>query len=480
MSASATRQRLTVRAGDARVAMAAEAVAEVVRGARLTRVPHAPDGVVGVVHLRGQVLPVVSLSSLLGGAARPVDRLVVMRRDPPLALAVEGVETLKALAADDAHSAESRLLLDEGEGARWFDLDQALNQRFAVFRTRRRGAAAPARPASAETAAASDRAYLTFQLAGQAYAMPLTAVREVAEAPRELASLPRTEDVLLGVCERRGLLLPVVTLRGLLGLPAAAASGAERLIVTQVGGHDLGLIVDEVSAILRAPDERLGPAPTLFNRGAGEARIDSVLRLADGRGLVSVLSPHTLLADERVARLLEAAGDSKDSSMAQIVETAAQAPRARRFVVLRLGEERYGLPIEAVDEVVSAPETLSRLPRAPAYVRGVMNLRGRVVPVIDQRQRFSVSGQAAGAGRIVVVTMGELQAGFAVDGVDSILEVGAKALLPAPDIADEGAAVFDQAIERDGEVVLLIDPKALLDRAEADLLRDLTAGAAGS
>ena len=159
--------------------------------------------------------------------------------------------------------------------------------------------------------------------------------------------------------------------------------------------------------------------------------------------------------------------------MAEPVQAAAR----QRFVVLRLGPERYGLPIAAVDEVVRAPEMLSRLPKAPSYVSGVMNLRGRIIPVIDQRQRFSVAGEAGAAGRVVVVTIGALQAGFAVDGVDSILEVGDDELLPAPEFADDGDRVFDRAIERDGEVVLLIDPKALLDRAEADLLRDLTAAA---
>jgi purine-binding chemotaxis protein CheW len=98
-----------------------------------------------------------------------------------------------------------------------------------------------------------------------------------------------------------------------------------------------------------------------------------------------------------------------------------------------------------------------------------MNLRGKIIPVIDQRQRFSVEGEQVRRGRIVVVTIGALQAGFAVDGVDSILEVEADELLPAPELARRRRQVFDRAIERDGEVVLLIDPKALLDRAEADL-----------
>ncbi|PVM82935.1 chemotaxis protein CheW [Caulobacter endophyticus] len=467
---TASCQRLTVRAGDARVAMAAEGVVEVIRGPRITRMPHGPPGLLGVTHLRGRVLPVVSLSSLLGGEVAAVDRVIVLRREPPLALAVEGIEAVKTV--DGAGAPEDgRLLLDDADGARWFDLGAALDARFATFRSAARSESAERTDSSKVGSLVHEYAYLRFNLAGQPYALPIESVLDVSAVPAEVSSLPRTDELLLGVSERRGTVLPIVSLRGLLGLPRRVEQNKDRLVVTRVGGHELGLVVDEVSAILRAPEDRLGPASSLFNRGQGEARIDSVLRLADGKGLVSVLAPEKLLADDRVARLLGSAAGSKEIKMATPVGDA----RRERFVVLRLGEERYGLPIAAVDEVVRLPETLSRLPRAPTYVRGVMNLRGKVVPVIDQRLRFSVTSPSTGAGRVVVVTIGALQAGFAVDGVDSILEVDTADLLPAPDLTDEGGRVFDQAVERDGEVVLLIDPKALLDRAEADLLSDLTA-----
>jgi purine-binding chemotaxis protein CheW len=220
--------------------------------------------------------------------------------------------------------------------------------------------------------------------------------------------------------------LPALSLRALLGLPDQLRTGRERVVVIRLGGRSLALVVDQISVILRATRDRVTPAPSLFNRGAGEARIDAVLRMPDGRGLVSILSPERVLADDRVARLL-ADTQQKDETMAT---TASAAPR-ERFIVIRLGQEAYGLPIGAVDEVVRLPDKLTRLPKAPAYVSGVMNLRGRVIPVIDQRRRFAVEGEQARGGRVVVVTLGALQAGFAVDEASEILEVEAADLLPA-------------------------------------------------
>ena len=69
---------------------------------------------------------------------------------------------------------------------------------------------------------------------------------------------------------------------------------------------------------------------------------------------------------------------------------------------------------------------------------GLMNLRGKAVPVIDQRQRFSVPGHAAkGARRVVVATIDGLQAGFLVDGVSEVLTVSASQVSPAPDLATD-------------------------------------------
>lgn len=467
-------QRLTVRAGGARVAMAASSVSEVIRMPRITRMPHGPAGLLGVTHLRGLILPVVSLGQLLGREGGGADRVVVMRRDPPLGLAVDAVEALRAETAETLP--DGRLRLDGEGSAPWLDLDAALLDRFAAFRGTRRPAELR-QDSGAKGPAVQELGFLAFTLAEQAYALPLPAVTEVLPLPASLTKLPQTEAALLGVFELRGEVLPAVSLRALLGLPVADLTGAEKVLVVRLGGFALALVVDGISAILRAAPDRLAPAPSLFNRGGGEARIEAVLRLPGESGLVSILSPGGLLADGRVARLLADTASQKDQTMA----SPAAAASRERFIVIRLGPEAYALPIGAVDEVVRVPDQMTRLPGAPAYVRGVMSLRGRVIPVIDLRRRFAAGsdaekGSPLAAGRVVVVTLGPLQAGFAVDEAADILEVDAAGLLPAPDVSEGGGPVFDRAatIERNGEFILVIDPASLLSRAEADLLRDLT------
>ncbi len=105
-----------------------------------------------------------------------------------------------------------------------------------------------------------------------------------------------------------------------------------------------------------------------------------------------------------------------------------------------------------------------------------MKLRGKAIPVIDQRQRFAISGDEDSARRrIVIVTIDGLQAGFLVDSVSEILSVDERDLSPAPKFDADSTKVIDRValIERGGHMVLLVDPKALLDRAERDVLASL-------
>jgi purine-binding chemotaxis protein CheW len=161
-------RRLTVRAAGAPGGHGRPGVAEVIRAPRITRMPHAPPGLLGVTHLRGVVLPVVSLGSLLGG--RPSRRdarggAAPRSADRPGRRRCRGPEGF--VDGDEAAPQHGRLMLDDADGARWFDLDEALDERFAAFEPPERVRRAPTSP---RHRAVEDLAFLGFTLAGQDYA----------------------------------------------------------------------------------------------------------------------------------------------------------------------------------------------------------------------------------------------------------------------------------------------------------------------
>ena len=105
--------------------------------------------------------------------------------------------------------------------------------------------------------------------------------------------------------------------------------------------------------------------------------------------------------------------------------------------MFRLSNEEYGVPIDSVQEIVRVPEELIRVPKTPAFIEGVINLRGSVLPVVDQRRRFGLAGMARNdRQRIMVLTIAashRLHRGLGFRGDAH----GARHIDPAPKLSAE-------------------------------------------
>ncbi|HEY8005175.1 MAG TPA: chemotaxis protein CheW [Phenylobacterium sp.] len=474
---------LTFRVDERLYALPADQVAEVIHTPRVARVPQAPSSLLGLANLRGRVLPVATARGLLGKAERASaasDRTIVLDGGAPVALAVDGIEGLVSVDASRMETRQAELAQTEGEAlagafqadgggdlARVLDVRRMLDAAF-VQRERPSRQAAPAAAAHAETSKAdAGERLLSFEVAGQEFALPLEAVREIIPAPETAAAMPHSEAVVLGVSAYRDTLLPLLSLRGLLGLPPAVGGEPGKVVVTRVGGTLVGLVADRMRAILSADAALVEATPRLLAaRLGGETRVEAIYRGDGGRRLVSILAPGKLFREDIMARL-ESVADQASA------EGADLKGETRQFVVFRLGGDEFGLPIEAVDEVAPAPATFTRLPKTPKFLEGVINLRGEVLPVIDQRRRFEMAPKEDPDGRRLIVLRTERhRAGVIVDGVSEVLRCPAELIGEAPDLAGEVNRLVNGVInlEDAGRLVLLLDPAELLTRAERGLL----------
>jgi purine-binding chemotaxis protein CheW len=458
---------LVFKAAGRRLALPLTDIVEIVRPAAITRVPHSPPELLGVANFRGTVVPVVSANALLddGTAATSASaRIIVVKRKSTIGLMVEDVATA-------AKSSEASML----------DLDTLLATNFRFHAPRdRKFDVREMTPEATEDEAQRDLVFIAFAVAKQEFALAIDHIEGITILPPAIARLPRTDQAMLGAAEIDGALVPLVSLHFLLGFPLAEIyQWTARVILVRLGETRVGVVVDGVKDIVRIAPGALDPVPSVLTRAKGEAQIEAICRLDEGRRLISILAPAKLFDADTVTRLLAEA----ERGSTHMTSGEDKGAGGEQFVVFQLGDESYGLPIDAVEEVVRCPDNLTRVPTAPLFVRGLMNLRGKAVPVIDQRQRFAVEAAVhSGHRRVVVVTVDGLKTGFLVDKVSEVLNVAADELGPAPEFAIEGANVIDRVamIERDGHMILLVDPKALLDRAERDFLESISNVSEGS
>jgi purine-binding chemotaxis protein CheW len=450
-SAEGTDQVLAFSVADRQFGLRARDVLEVRRTPALTRVPNGSPSLAGLMNYHGVAIAVVRMSALLDVEQARSDqdgRVVVCAQDPPLALLVDRVSEVGGEAA--------------GKTSILIDLPHLLASRFmeVAAEPARIGLISP-RPEPAVPAAAYVT-LLAFRVATQNYALPLATVSEVLVLPEEIALLPRSAATALGMLAHRDAVLPLLSVAGLLGL--AASDTRQHILITSLGNRSVGLVVGAVDGVIALPESAIEPVPAILQRGAGDAEIDGIARHGGEGRLISILSPQKLLRNPDVAQAMDQS-DLEACSM----PIPDEIPDEMQFVLFRLGTETYALPIGVVDEIVQRPEKLTRVPGAPGFVAGVMNLRGTALPLIDQRRRFQ-TGVKDARGRVIVTTVGRLRAGFIVDAVFEILRVPASDVSAAPGMPGDGVKVFDRIATTDAGMVLVVDPEELLDRAERDML----------
>jgi purine-binding chemotaxis protein CheW len=502
-AAAAPRRRfLTFRVDGRHYALPAETIAEVIPVPSVARLPRSQKCLMGLANLRGTVIPVIDARVLLRREAVALGhtaRAIVLAGASPVALAVDAADTIVSVQPDRVETRQVEAAAEPGEillgafrmdraaepqvGAdvtRILDLPAMLNVAFGdrPKRHEARTIAVPAQQATETATPVEHRLLLSFEVAGQDYALLLGAVREIIPLPQSITVMPHAEALLLGVTAWRDSLLPLLSLRGLLGFPPAMEwSGREKVFVTVVNGASVGLVADRARALVRAETTAIDPAPTLLAaRSGGEAKIVAMFRGNGGRSLISLLAPEQLFREDVMRRI----GDPSFHAVPQ--PTAPIRGALVHFVVFRLGDETFGLPIAAVDEVAPVPTQITRVPKMPDFLEGVINLRGEVLPVVDQRRRFDMPKFAGGRGqRLIVVRADRHRAGLIVDLVAEVLRTEANAVEPPPELTGEAARLINGVINdrRADRMILLLNPSELLTPVEQNALDQLQPGDGG-
>jgi len=145
-----------------------------------------------------------------------------------------------------------------------------------------------------------------------------------------------------------------------------------------------------------------------------------------------------------------------------------------QLVTFSIGEEEFGVEILKVQEIIRMLE-ITRVPKAPDFVEGVINLRGKVIPVIDLRLRFGL--QAKGHDkktRIIVIEINHMIVGFVVDSVSEVLRIPSGTIEPPPPVISGLDSEYISGVGKlDDRLLIMLDLNRLLSREEKSALGDV-------
>lgn len=497
VAVATSQQYVTFWVGEDLFAFPMASVREIIRMPELVRVPMTPATLAGVANLRGQVLPILSLRRTFRLEDRAVDdgtRVIVVDEGALVGFIVDRVASVITVEPEQIEGVESIEAAIEAEllagllkdvanqpmvmcldvtrlvGAGTRGLSKSL-----VSSTRASRAADDKRDGEAVS---DERQLVSFMVSGQEYAFPIERVQEIVQIPERISSVPKSSAHVLGVMTLRNRLLPLVSMRRMFHMESDGASAGQRIVVIGVAGRDrttdsmVGIVVDAVNEVLRVPERLVDSLPSVLAEQQPDGEIDAICRLEDGNRLVSILSVERLFHTRAMRDALTQTGAASTERATGSGRELARE-HEEQLVVFRLQGQEYGVPIDSVREIVRPPDTMTRVPKGPACLAGVVNLRGQILPVVDFRSRFGLQAAARDERqRIVVLSLSGQPTGFIVDSVAEVLKVASSSIEDVPQLSEEQAHLMGRVanLHASSRMIMILAPEHLLDGGDLEAL----------
>ena len=297
------------------------------------------------------------------------------------------------------------------------------------------------------------RSYVEFLLNGREFAVPLEDVREIIALP-DITPLPMASANVRGMINLRVEVMPVVDLDSRLGSYTEKKGERKEVLILNMEGYSLGVVVEQAQQVVELEEESIE-----IEEGTGGI-VRGVVHYNEK--LMVVLDSERILNIDR-----ESLEKIRKNRKKEAAEHREQHDSSRQIVTFDLEGEVYAFPLEDVQEILRYQDPVP-VPDAPSFVKGVLHVRGSILPVLSLRKRLHLEDTSfrSEAGKILVGDYGSFRIGFIADGIREVLTVMENEISPPPGVtrSETGTASVLGIVHTRGQVIALLGKEGLVDR----------------
>ncbi len=450
----------------------------------ITTVPRTPEYFLGIINLRGEVISIVDMRKRFGletAEATPDTRIVVILSNGILiGMLVDKINAIESLVTEKIQKAPPlaslehkkfisgsfklpsekillillhQKLIDDTD----FIIEQELKFNQDLLETK----------SGKKDSWVKEIPLVSFRIGVEQYTVESRDVEEIIFMP-EITAVPDMEDMIDGIFYLRESVVPIVRLSERIGLGVSRHTEESQVIIIKkhLFGIKIGLIVDDISEIFFINEDELVESPINLNKAQSE-HLKGVFKLSSGEEslIVMLLNLEKLFSEEDQDQL-------RELEFATATEETKGVEQEGTIGILEfiVAEERYAVKVSETNEIIRVSKIVP-VPKAPPYLKGIINLRGEVISIVDvglliDRKRREISGNA----RILIVNAGEETAGLLVGNVIGIRKIMLSTFEPPSDLIKQKGNVFIEGIgkiEDTGEIVVLMDIETTLLQAQS-------------
>ena len=274
--------------------------------------------------------------------------------------------------------------------------------------------------------------FVTFFVGDEGFGFPMAQVAEIIRLPTTV-NVPLTPTTLVGLANLRGEILPILDLRLILEMDESNYNDSTRVIVTDVG-RPVGLIVDRVSKVISCDESQIEPSDGV--KSTTDAHLlTGVIREDDA--LIQLMDITEIISQE-FESVIKALSGSSGSPNTQIELSGSsegvtdEDDEDGQLVSFSICDQEYAFDLMEVEEIVRVPNDIAQMPCMNEHVLGLIDLRGRLLPLVSLRSMFQLPpAELEEQNRILVVSLNQLQpgvgahlsVGIIVDDVREVLNI---------------------------------------------------------